>query len=73
MSSSRVAGDKIEPNQAGIIQLGKDDENNLDIIQSEPTTKQTFQRNSELDILLSIDKTLKKILSHQEIITGDVI
>jgi len=69
--TTRTAGDEVESDQAGIIQLGKDNNNKLDIIPSELSEKRTFQQNQQFDILRSIDESLKKILLHNEIITGE--
>ena len=60
----RQANDKMEENQAGIIQLGVDGNDKLHVI--------PIRGNNEtqmMDLLRSIDKSLKTLLKYNEIIT----
>ncbi len=63
--TTRKDGDKMEEHQAGIIQLGVNGEGILKVFPINDT------RDLEiLTLLRSIDRSLKTLLKHNEIITG---
>ncbi len=71
--TSRVVGDKVEGNQAGIIQLGQDRKGKLQILDAGNAEIQFVNSARQEELLISIDKSFKTLLSYLEEIVGDKI
>lgn len=71
--TSRVRGDKVESNQAGIIQLGQDRKGELQVMDAGDAEIEFVNNARQEELLQSIDQSLKTLLSYMEEIVGDKI
>lgn len=68
--TTRKAGDPIDDQQAGVIQLGADSNETLQVVPIITGERQIEIHNEFLELLRSIDESLKTLLLHTESISS---
>ncbi len=70
-SAPYVRGEAIDTDDSGIIQLGIDRTEKLQIIPTETIQLKTFKEQRIIDLLESIDNSMKTLLIYMQEITGE--
>lgn len=66
-----IADEILDSDDSGVIQLGVDSAGKLQVTPTETISLKTKREQSTLELLESIDKSLKTLLIYMQEITGD--
>ena len=72
-SAPYIRGEAIDTDDSGIIQLGIDSTEKLQIIPTETIQLKTFKEQRIIDLLESINYSLLTLIKHHEELTGEHI